>query len=268
MRALKRPIHGSTLEAQQSDLANRKKHRSSGSDRGNERSLRDHRHCSRADGPVAVFGDESVESDLYMTDRRGDAKNVEFGSLHRYSVPAYRRTGHGQLVGAASATKIDRQEGSDREVVLKGPTRDRGEAGSLLRSKKSKAGSERIEQLIKPVTSHMELSRNEDFVSLHSDPETGADPATHLLTTMDIDIKAVDSGLETTVHDAIGDTERVPPDDVDVEKPPDEDDTEQSLAADEAVEQVPDDGDVEILSRPGHDAEEASGSLNTRHGKT
>src|ERR1700748_3320365 len=37
--------------------------------------------------------DEFEESSLFIIDRRGDAKNVEYGSLHRYAVPNYHRTG-------------------------------------------------------------------------------------------------------------------------------------------------------------------------------
>jgi hypothetical protein len=39
----------------------------------------------------------------YFVDRRGDSKNVQFGSIHRYDVPRYRRGGRGFVIGSPSA---------------------------------------------------------------------------------------------------------------------------------------------------------------------
>ncbi|KAK1081176.1 hypothetical protein LTR33_004911 [Friedmanniomyces endolithicus] len=41
---------------------------------------------------------ELVDSDAFFVDRRGDSKNVEYGSLHRYSIPSFHRTGYGRVL--------------------------------------------------------------------------------------------------------------------------------------------------------------------------
>lgn len=61
--------------------------------------------------------DEREESDLFMIDRNGDCKNIEYGSLHRYTIPQYRRAGFGFLVGRPSI-KIDQEASTDTETVL------------------------------------------------------------------------------------------------------------------------------------------------------
>ncbi|KAF2216121.1 hypothetical protein CERZMDRAFT_93424 [Cercospora zeae-maydis SCOH1-5] len=58
------------------------------------------------------------ESDLFLIDRRGDSKNVEYGSLHRYSVPPYRRAGNGRVIGLDAGFKIDRETSTDKDVSL------------------------------------------------------------------------------------------------------------------------------------------------------
>ncbi|KAK4505511.1 hypothetical protein PRZ48_003474 [Zasmidium cellare] len=74
-------------------------------------------HAKTPDGS-SIATDEFEESNLYIVDRRGDQKNVEYGSLHRYSIPAYRRTGYGRVLGLSDSMKIDRDQSNDKEIQL------------------------------------------------------------------------------------------------------------------------------------------------------
>jgi len=58
------------------------------------------------------------KSDLFILDRRGDAQNVQFGSLHQYSIPLYRRIGHGRLVGTPDSIKLNHKESTEKRAVL------------------------------------------------------------------------------------------------------------------------------------------------------
>jgi hypothetical protein len=82
---------------------------------------RGHRDKSHKELPIhesIVNQDEFEESDVFIVDRRGDRKNIEFGRLHRYSVPAYQRTGAGKVIGAGSSERIDRVESTDGAIVM------------------------------------------------------------------------------------------------------------------------------------------------------
>ena len=87
-------------------------HRSDHQDRG-------HGHLSssrKQRSPSSeVKQDKFEESDLFIVDRRGDAKNVEFGSLHRYSIPAYHRPG----AGAVKTSAEGRSKRTDRLLTAK-----------------------------------------------------------------------------------------------------------------------------------------------------
>lgn len=60
--------------------------------------------------------DEAVE--IFVVDRKGDAKNLEYGSVHRYSVPPFRRAGAGSILGMPSYMRIGRDYGDDKGIVL------------------------------------------------------------------------------------------------------------------------------------------------------
>lgn len=87
------------------------------------------------------------DDDLYIVDRRGDAKNVEYGSLHRYSVPAYRRAGYGNILGLSNAVRIDRDASTDKELSLgtRAPRLDNSKrASNLLSSKYGRASGPKL----------------------------------------------------------------------------------------------------------------------------
>jgi len=57
-------------------------------------------------------------NDIYFFDKGGDSDNIRYGSMHRYSIPSYRRSGMGNVLGAASGTRIDRTTSTEKGVVL------------------------------------------------------------------------------------------------------------------------------------------------------
>ncbi|KAK3705232.1 hypothetical protein LTR37_013393 [Vermiconidia calcicola] len=82
---------------------------------------RRHKSASRHSAEAQQLGppDEFEESPLFITDKRGDNKNVDYGSLHRYSIPLYHRTGYGRVLGTPYGVKLDRDESTEKEVVLR-----------------------------------------------------------------------------------------------------------------------------------------------------
>lgn len=62
--------------------------------------------------------DDFEESNVFIVDRVGDPKNLEYGSIHRYSVPNYRRSGYGNVVGIPTSAKIDREASNEKAVIL------------------------------------------------------------------------------------------------------------------------------------------------------
>ncbi|KAF8863787.1 DUF1740-domain-containing protein [Acephala macrosclerotiorum] len=57
--------------------------------------------------------------DVFIIDRKGDVKNLVYGSIHRYSVPSFYRYGAGYVLGASLDLKIDRDPDDGKEVVLR-----------------------------------------------------------------------------------------------------------------------------------------------------
>lgn len=117
--------HGGEKRRRESDR-DRDRARSSGNHR--EREHR-HRHRSRKSPPknvalvmVGKARSPSPESwdapeKQYFTDTRGDPHNITYGTIHRYSVPDYRRHGFG-VVGLSSDIRIDRDKGDGKGLVL------------------------------------------------------------------------------------------------------------------------------------------------------
>ena len=57
-------------------------------------------------------------SDIFVVDKLGDSRNLTFGTLNRYSIPSYFRSGAGAVVGSTSGQKIDRDISSEKGLVL------------------------------------------------------------------------------------------------------------------------------------------------------
>ncbi|KAK4896256.1 hypothetical protein LTR27_005778 [Elasticomyces elasticus] len=127
----------------------------------------DHHNRRSPVQPQPLALDEFEESDTFIVDRRGDSKNLEYGTTHRYSVPSFHRTGYGRVLGASSHTKIDRAESSDTYVILSTATHDgRNRQSRPLGSTRSRTGDEHHLRIIKPVAANVELENAADYLPL------------------------------------------------------------------------------------------------------
>jgi len=114
-----------------------------------------------------IANEQSQKSDLFFVDRRGDRKNVEYGSLHRYSIPTYHPIGYGRLIGAPSSVKINRDESDEKSVVLSAVDR-----GAHHKTKRLLSGiiSRQPERRLRAITlsdpADGVLDMQSDFVSL------------------------------------------------------------------------------------------------------
>jgi hypothetical protein len=117
-------------EEAKGDKNSEKKHCSRGKDERHDKDHKQHHHerrrsRSRESSPVRQTKiepsgvqpkDESVG--VFVVDRKGDVKNLVYGSVHRYSIPPFHRFGAGCVLGAPPTTKIDRDYGDERGIVL------------------------------------------------------------------------------------------------------------------------------------------------------
>ncbi|KAL5326754.1 hypothetical protein ACEPPN_004443 [Leptodophora sp. 'Broadleaf-Isolate-01'] len=102
------------------------RHKSRGSDEKGERRRHHKRHRSRSKERVPeppqiepTRASPSTNSpEIFIIDRKGDVKNLVYGSVHRYSVPPFYRYGSGYVLGASLDVKIDRNQNEDKGVVL------------------------------------------------------------------------------------------------------------------------------------------------------
>lgn len=103
-----------------------------------------------------------------MIDRRGDSKNVEYGGLHRYSIPSYHRIGYGSVLGASKYVKIDRDAGTEKVIVLRIDRGKGGERAERLLTRKSAKHEGRGQRLIVPQAgdSDTSMSMQTDFLAL------------------------------------------------------------------------------------------------------
>lgn len=133
-----------------------------GSDRRHQGRERRHRHRSpkspskntslvRVDKPQTRSpSPESWDAPKkqYFADTRGDPHNITYGTIHRYSVPDYRRHGAGSVIGLSPEIKIDRDKGDGKSIVLSSK-RDRVYVGTgkNARYAYAKAESEGVKML-------------------------------------------------------------------------------------------------------------------------
>ncbi|KAK5107520.1 hypothetical protein LTR62_001050 [Meristemomyces frigidus] len=142
-----------------------------------------HRQGRKAQTNSATAVDESEKSDVYIVDRRGDAQNVEYGSLHRYSIAGYHRTGYGRVIGRPDV-KINRVESTDKHIVLDRPERVHSDLQQRPLSSRHGLKSDRRFRLLVPSEVKNTTEVSADFISLalHSgrkrklDSESGESP--------------------------------------------------------------------------------------------
>ncbi|PCG99899.1 RNA-processing protein, HAT helix [Penicillium occitanis (nom. inval.)] len=106
----KRSRHRSRHDSHRHRSKSRDRHRS-------RRSHREERPAREAAPTPPPTKDES--QDIYVIDRKGDIHNVAYGTIHRHSIPQYRRAGRGSIVGLPSRFKIDRAYDGENYVVIR-----------------------------------------------------------------------------------------------------------------------------------------------------
>jgi hypothetical protein len=125
----------------------------------------------KQDHPIPISQDEFEESPLFIIDRRGDSKNIEYGSLHRYSIPAYRRTGYGNLIGHPLTSKIDREASTEKEIFLQDASfgkRTHEKSSKLLSSKYGRNSETRLRFISAAAVPNGEGEEANDFIELSS----------------------------------------------------------------------------------------------------
>jgi hypothetical protein len=116
------------LEEAKADKATQRKHHRKDETYDKDRRRRHHEkhrsgsrerfplHETKIEPPLYRAKDEFVGD--YVVDRKGDEKNLVYGSIHRYSVPPFHRFGAGNVLGAPPDTKVDRDYGDEKGIVL------------------------------------------------------------------------------------------------------------------------------------------------------
>jgi hypothetical protein len=103
---------------------------------------------------------------LWVIDRKGDDQNLVYGSIHRYSIPPFHRSGGGGVLGAPSSMKIDRDMGDDKSIILV----NRGDSKFVPREKNIFSKVEREKPRLLKIRPELlsESSTNDelDFISL------------------------------------------------------------------------------------------------------
>lgn len=129
------------------ELSNTSRYRGS---HAQTRTLHERRERQQDLAPKATMtSGEPEESPLFIIDRRGDRYNVEYGSLHRYSISAYHRTGRGRVLGTPSSVKISDGGGTDHELRLTSVTRHAGAKNARPLTAKTGRSNERSTRLVK-----------------------------------------------------------------------------------------------------------------------
>ena len=100
----------------------------------------------------------------YFSDRRGDLDIVKYGTLNRYDIPGYRRTGYGNVLGLLGQ-KIDREYSTDKRIYTTPLVRQRQKR--MLTDKHAAKESKRTLRLVKVAEDH-QTDANRDFIALSS----------------------------------------------------------------------------------------------------
>lgn len=71
---------------------------------------------------AALIAEAPSNLDLYIVDKKGDANNAAYGDVNRWAVPTFRRYGTGNVIGARTLLKIDREYDESKGLVLSANT--------------------------------------------------------------------------------------------------------------------------------------------------
>ncbi|KAI9849168.1 MAG: hypothetical protein M1837_005398 [Sclerophora amabilis] len=59
-----------------------------------------------------------ADSDNFLVDKIGDPHILTYGTIHRYNIPLYYRSGGGRVVGLPKTSKIDRDLSGEQSVII------------------------------------------------------------------------------------------------------------------------------------------------------
>lgn len=128
----------------------------------------------------------------YFRDRRGDLDIVKYGTLNRYDIPSYRRTGYGNVLGLPNQ-KIDREFSTDKKIYMVPLVRQRQKR--MLIDKHAAKESRRTLRLIKAAESH-QSDATRDFIALSStgkrERSFGSDSEESNDAALDVDYRGID----------------------------------------------------------------------------
>ena len=105
--------HSRSRERRKEHRGSRHSHRKDG--RGEEAASE-----RRTESKPSVTEIKEDDKDLFIIDTKGDRYNVIYGTLHRYSIPEYRRFGRGSVLGLPRNHKIDRDTEGNALVIRTG----------------------------------------------------------------------------------------------------------------------------------------------------
>jgi tetratricopeptide (TPR) repeat protein len=124
----------------------------------------------RATAPRSPSPEPDVTRKQFFVDTKGDVGNLVYGTIHKYSIPKYRRSGAGRIVGLPSNLRIDRDEGDGKGIVLMSGNAGREDASvKTMRQLFSKLDSKDVKKLrVKKEETGLDeaFSRGLDFVPL------------------------------------------------------------------------------------------------------
>lgn len=105
------------------------------------------------------------KNELFARDLRGDPQNLAYGRLHRYSIPAYRRYGHGCILGLRRDQRIHLDGSTEHNIMVL-------DSQKLNKARPERELLKRQKHRLLPelhVTPHTDLETSdefEDFISL------------------------------------------------------------------------------------------------------
>ncbi|KAF2148350.1 DUF1740-domain-containing protein [Myriangium duriaei CBS 260.36] len=154
-------------------------------------------------GDDAKYSPAAKSSGTYTIDQTGDIGNLKYGSLHKYDIPQYYRTGFGLVLGLGNELKIDRDQSTQTRVYLSDRyTHDEGKPRQYLRAR----DTARIQpKLIRPDTGTSEFASDKAFIPLSSSRKRKRDsesPDQNLIDYRDLDFD--DKARQHTKHDSSG----------------------------------------------------------------
>ncbi|TID17946.1 DUF1740-domain-containing protein [Venturia nashicola] len=113
---------------------------------------------------LAIRTEDNDYVGSYRIDTTGDVANLKYGSLHRYSIPTYRRSGYGNVMGAGTRAKIDRFLSDEKGIVVDTPeSSKKDKKRPLLKITSQNNPSLR---LIRSDAEAQRLDYNQDFLAL------------------------------------------------------------------------------------------------------